>query len=130
QGTCSAGCRQSKEGWLAGSVLNGAAIEVQRRDGDVVEVGGAVAGLDGVAEAQGVAARTGEVVEYAVGAASFEGQGRGTSDVHGAAELDGDDYGVADLVGAVGRAGRDASDRRGRGGGQRQIVAVAPGIAG
>src|SRR5207253_1653330 len=105
---------EGEGGVVGGGVLDRAAVEGERGRGAVVEVGGGVAGLDGVVEGQRRGARAGGVVGGSRGGRGVEGQLRRAGDGDVLAEVDRDRDHAAGRVGAVSRARADRADRRGR----------------
>src|SRR5207237_1254791 len=97
---------------VGGRVRDRAAVQRERGGGAIVEVGGGVAGLDGVVEGQCRGAGAGGVVGGSRGGRGVEGQLRRAGDGDVLAEVDRDRDHRAGRVGAVGRARGDGADRR------------------
>src|SRR5207237_143951 len=97
---------------VGGRVRDRAAVEGERGGGAVVEVGGGVAGLDGVVEGQRRGAGAGGVVGGPRGGRGVESQLRRAGDGDVLAEVDLHRDHRAGRVGAVGRARGDVAHRR------------------
>ncbi|MCY1270254.1 hypothetical protein D9M70_187750 [compost metagenome] len=130
QRTRGAGGSQGEDSVLAGSALDSAAVEGKRCSGGIVEIGRNVTRLHRVAEGQGIAARTGNVVEGPVGDTGLQQQlgGAGHVDIGVEGHRDGDD--IADAVLAIAVAGRHARHPREAGCSQSDVIAGAADVAG
>ena len=114
-GIHAAGRRQGQEGIGVAGIADAAAIQRQCAGGLEVQVSTDIARLDGVAEGQGVGARTGQVGRAAIDQSGFQQQrGHAASGVddHGLVEADGDGDEVANLVAAVRIADADVGYHR------------------